>query len=96
MLGPFFSKDGSGGYGETAFFHKVIGPEKPMWVEVLREFLVVLDAVAALDRPMLVRGRGGWGGGCGLCPPASPKGASCSNAAVDDFVRMSYCEWDLY
>lgn len=23
MLGPFFSKDGSGGYGETAFFHKV-------------------------------------------------------------------------
>lgn len=23
VLGPFFSKDGSGGYGETAFFHKV-------------------------------------------------------------------------
>lgn len=25
VLGPFFSKDGSGGYGETAFFHKVGG-----------------------------------------------------------------------
>lgn len=24
VLGPFFSKDGSGGYGETAFFHKVL------------------------------------------------------------------------